>query len=95
MAKSSNQKLKLLYIMRFLLNKSDEEHPVSIADIIAELSRYGISAERKSLYDDIEALTVYGLDIVQKKENLNCLSLNFWWTACSPQNSSRRKRRFH
>lgn len=67
MAKSSNQKLKLLYIMRFLLNKSDEEHPVSIADIIAELSRYGISAERKSLYDDIEALTVYGLDIVQKK----------------------------
>lgn len=67
MAKSSNQKLKLLYIMRFILQQSDEEHIVSIADIIAELTRYGISAERKSLYDDIEALRTYGLDIIQKK----------------------------
>lgn len=67
MAKSSNQKLKLLYIMRFILQQSDEEQTVSIADIIAELTRYGISAERKSLYDDIEALRTYGLDIIQKK----------------------------
>ncbi len=67
MAKSSNQKLKLLYIVRFLMQYSDEEHPVSTAQIIEELSNNGISAERKSIYDDIEALRLFGLDIIQLK----------------------------
>ena len=56
MPKSSNQKLKLLYIIRTLMEISDERHPVSTAKIIEMLSRNGISAERKSIYDDIEAL---------------------------------------
>ena len=56
MAKSSNQKLKLLYLVKYLMQHSDEEHPVSTADIIAELAMNGISAERKSIYDDIEVM---------------------------------------
>ncbi len=67
MAKSSNQKLKLLYLMKMLLEKTDEEHTVTINDMIAELDRYGITAERKSIYDDIEALRHYGLDIATRK----------------------------
>ncbi len=67
MAKSPNQKLKLLYLMQFFLEKSDENHPLSIADMIEELERHGVSAERKSLYDDIEALRIFGLDIVQTR----------------------------
>ncbi len=67
MAKSSNQKLKLLYIVKFLMQNSDEEHPVSMARIIEELANNGISAERKSIYDDIEALRLFGLDIIQLK----------------------------
>ena len=67
MAKSSNQKLKLLYIVKFLMQNSDEEHPVSTAQIIEELASNGISAERKSIYDDIEALKLFGLDIIQLK----------------------------
>lgn len=39
MAKSSNQKLKLLYIVKFLMQNSDEEHPVSTAQIIEELKK--------------------------------------------------------
>lgn len=65
MPKSANQKLKLLYLMKYLLEKSDEEHPLSVADMIAELERYGVKAERKSIYDDLEALRIFGLDIVQ------------------------------
>ena len=65
MARSSFQKLKILHVMDYLLRDSDEHHPVSTAQIIAELARHGISAERKSIYDDIEALRDYGLDIVQ------------------------------
>lgn len=68
MAKSSNQKLKLLYLMRVLLEKTDEEHVMSMNDILEYLKGYGIDAERKSIYDDIEALRTFGIDIVNKKE---------------------------
>lgn len=67
MAKSSNQKLKLLYLVRYLMQFSDEEHPVSTAQIIEELAKNDISAERKSIYDDIEALRLFGLDVIQVK----------------------------
>ena len=65
MARSSFQKLKILYIMDYLLRNSDEAHPVTMAQLIAELSAHGVSAERKSIYDDIECLREYGLDIIQ------------------------------
>ncbi len=67
MAKSSNQKLKLLYIAKYLMLHSDEAHPVSTAKIISELARYDIPAERKSIYGDIEALINFGVDIIQVK----------------------------
>ena len=64
MARSSYQKLKPLYIMNYLLQNSDEEHPVTIKQIVEYLGAQGITAERKSIYDDIEALRFYGLDII-------------------------------
>lgn len=67
MAKSSNQKLKLLYLLKMLNEKTDENNTMTINDMIAELNRYGISAERKSVYDDLEALRHYGLDIAMQK----------------------------
>lgn len=63
MAKSTGQKLKLLYLRDYLLRCSDPDHPVTIGDMIAHLAQHGIAAERKSLYDDIDALREYGLDI--------------------------------
>ncbi len=65
MARSRYQKLKPLYIMNYLLQNSDEDHLVSVSQLIEHLAAYGISCERKSIYDDIEALRFYGLDIVQ------------------------------
>ena len=65
MAKSPNQKLKLLYLMRLFLERTDEAHPVTVPELIAALGQYGVSAERKSLYDDFEGLRHFGLDIVQ------------------------------
>lgn len=67
MAKSSNQKLKTLYLMKILLEKTDEENTITLNEMIAELERYGITAERKSIYDDIEALRHYGIDIATRK----------------------------
>lgn len=65
MARAPFQKLKILYIMDYLLRYSDENHPVTVAQLIQELEKRGISAERKSVYDDLEALRTYGLDVVQ------------------------------
>lgn len=69
MSKSQFQKLKILYVMELLLRNSDEQHPVSLSQIINYLSERGITAERKSIYDDIESLRHYGLDIVQTVNN--------------------------
>ena len=37
MAKTPNQKLKILYLMRILLEKTDENHPITVAEMIAAL----------------------------------------------------------
>ncbi len=68
MARSENQKLKLLYIVQLLQERTDEEHPVTTQEIIDYLRTKGIAAERKSIYTDIELLTDYGLDIIRIKE---------------------------
>ena len=69
MAKSSNQKLKLVYLMKILLEKTDETHSITMSEIIDALQAYGIGAERKSLYDDLETLRVYGMDIIGTQED--------------------------
>lgn len=63
MPRSFNQKLKPFYVMNYLLENTDEEHTVTVNHIIAHLEAQGISAERKSIYSDIEALQVLGVDI--------------------------------
>lgn len=67
MPKSTNQKMKLLYILKILTEKTDESHCLSAQEIIMQLTAYGITAERKSIYDDIECLNYYGYDIVNVK----------------------------
>ena len=68
---ASKQKLKPLYIMDYLLRNSDEEHPIPMKQILEYLESEGISAERKSVYSDIEALTDYGIDILQTNASRN------------------------
>ena len=67
MAKSANQKLKLLRLYQTLLERSDEEHPITIAELIDDLARWDIKAERKSIYSDLEALAELGIDIQCRK----------------------------
>lgn len=63
MARQSNQKLKILYLARILMEQTDEEHSLTIQELIHQLNLCGIECERKSLYDDLEALTNFGLGI--------------------------------
>jgi len=49
--------------MKIMLEKTDEQNPLTINEIIAELAAYDVAAERKSLYTDFELLRLFGLDI--------------------------------
>lgn len=63
MPRNPNQKCKLLYLMKTMLELTDENHPLTLSDILIELRKLDIIAERKSIYDDLEALRHYGIDI--------------------------------
>lgn len=69
MAKGINQKLKLVRLMQIMLEQTDDKHSLTMKQILTELQRYGITAERKSIYTDIEQLRVYGIDIIGEKRN--------------------------
>ena len=65
MPKSDNQKLKILYIMDYLMQNSHPHHPVKTAELQAMLeNQHNILCDRKTVYSDIAALQDYGVDIV-------------------------------
>lgn len=71
MAKSYNQKCKMIHLLHVLMEKTDENHCLNAAELIAELGKVGIEAERKSIYTDISGLIEYGYDIVHVKRKQN------------------------
>ncbi len=66
MAKSSNQKLKVLYLLNIMKELTDDDHGLTLPQILEELAKYGIKAERKSIYGDFEALRDFGLTIEKR-----------------------------
>lgn len=67
MARGTNQKRKLPILAKLLLERSDEDHMVSREEMQEELARWGVSAERKSIYDDMEQLRELGLDVQSRR----------------------------
>ncbi len=58
-------KPRILYLQKILLERTDEEHPLSTTQLIGILNdEYGISAHRTTITKDIAALVEYGLDII-------------------------------
>ena len=75
MAKSHNQKIKIL-ILEEILRDTDAVNVVTMQEILDRLGQYGISAERKSIYDDMEALRDFGYDIQYKRGRTGGYYLN-------------------
>ena len=67
MPKGTNQKLKLYYLAKILMEETDDYHGLTMPDLLQELEAYGVTADRKSIYSDIEALNEIGLDVVGEK----------------------------
>ena len=93
MAKQSNQKAKLLYLQKFLTEETDAQHGITIAGLVDRLAEAGIAAERKSLYDDIEVLRAFGLQIETVRGRANsyklCINLQDCIVRCCPCNLCR------
>ncbi len=64
MAKKTDGKLKILYVKDILENVCGGGRTISMREILLKLSERGISAERKSVSDDLKLLRRYGLPIV-------------------------------
>lgn len=71
MAKSSNQKMKILHLMQIFMHETDEEHMLTMQEIISLLSNAGIKADRKTLYLDFEELRHFGMDIIGQADGRN------------------------
>ncbi len=69
MAKGANQKLKLLYLTKIFQEKTDDDHGITMPEIIESLATYDVNAERKSIYDDMEQLRRFGVSIDARKQN--------------------------
>ncbi len=67
MADTKVQKIKLLKIWEILHRKSDAQHPLSTQDIITELSHFGISCDRRTVYGDIDAMQSNGYSIMNRR----------------------------
>jgi len=68
MSKGSNQKLKLSILCKIMQEKIDDEHSLTLAQIIKELQAYDITAERKSLYDDFKCMEDYlGIEVIKEQ----------------------------
>ena len=63
-----DQKLRVLYLMDIMLQRTDEQHMLNATEICRILDQeYAISTDRRTIYSDMEVLLAYGLDIQQKK----------------------------
>ena len=63
MPKGSNQKFKLYRLAQIMLERTDEEHYISMPEIMAALSEYDVTADRKSIYNDLRDLNVFGIEV--------------------------------
>ena len=63
MPKGSNQKFKLYRLAQIMLERTDEEHYISMLEIMAALSEYDVTADRKSIYNDLRDLSVFGIEV--------------------------------
>lgn len=63
--RGKNQKLKLLYLAKIMQEQTDDSHGLTMPQIIDELAKYDIEAQRKSVYDDLAALNDFGIEILK------------------------------
>lgn len=63
MPKGTNQKFKLYRLAQIMLERTDEEHFITMPEIKEALENYEITADRKSIYNDLKDLEQFGIEV--------------------------------
>ena len=63
--------IRIIELLRFLYQQTDEVHAVTVSEMIEYLKSKGIPSVRQTVYTDLEALDTAGIDIVQIKSTQN------------------------
>ncbi len=66
MSRGTNQKFKFTYLMKMMQAKTDDEHALTMSQIMEELEKYGVTAERKSIYTDFSDMEKFGIEIIKE-----------------------------
>ena len=68
MSRGTNQKFKFTYLMKIMQEKTDDEYSLTMPQIMEELERYDVTAERKSIYADFQDMTdKFGVEIIKEQ----------------------------
>ncbi|MCR4586324.1 MAG: WYL domain-containing protein [Lachnospiraceae bacterium] len=67
MPKGTNQKVKLYYLAKIMVEKTDDEHSLTLPEIQRYLEAYDVTADRKCLYEDLAALSDFGVEIIGER----------------------------
>ena len=68
MPRGSNQKFKFTYLMKIMAEKTDDEHSLTMPQILEELEKYEVSAERKSIYEDFKDMSNFGIEVIKEQK---------------------------
>ena len=69
--KGEKQKQKMLYLVKIFSEETDDNHYLTMPEIIKKLAAYGVNADRKTLYQDFAELVDFGLDILTSQDGRN------------------------
>lgn len=63
MPKGSNQKLKLYRLAQIMLENTDDDHYITMPEIMSALEAYEVTADRRTLYADLKDLEALGIEV--------------------------------
>lgn len=69
MPKGTNQKFKLYRLAQIMLERTDDEHYITMPEIISQLGKYEITADRRSIYQDLRDLEALGIEVEGEPED--------------------------
>ena len=68
MSRGTNQEVKFTYLMKVMQAKTDDEHSLTMPQIMDELEKYDVTAERKSIYADFADMTEkFGVEVIKEQ----------------------------
>ena len=63
----ASRKLRILRLLDLLRSETDDSHCLTTVEICERMTAEGYECERKTLYDDVALLNIYGIDVEKQR----------------------------